>query len=97
MFTTRSRRAVLATAAMAGAALLALTGCAGGGAGGEAAHDPDEEVTLNFTWWGNDDRATRYQELIAAVRTQPGGTWLPLKLQRGEELIEMVVRFPVER
>lgn len=33
---------------------------------------------------------------IAAVRTQPGGTWLPLKVQRGGERIEMVVRFPVE-
>ena len=41
--------------------------------------------------------AKRPLHLIAAVRTQPGGTWLPLKLQRGEELIEMVVRFPVER
>ena len=41
--------------------------------------------------------AKRPLHLIAAVRAQPGGTWLPLKLQRGEELIEMVVRFPVER
>ena len=41
--------------------------------------------------------AKRPLHLITAVRAQPGGTWLPLKLQRGEELIEMVVRFPVER
>ncbi len=35
--------------------------------------------------------------LISAVRVQPGGTWLPLKLRRDGESIEMVVRFPVER
>lgn len=35
--------------------------------------------------------------IIAAVRTQPAGTWLPLKLQRGGDLMEVVVRFPVER
>ena len=71
MFTTRSRRGILAAAAMTGAALLALTGCAGGGSGSdEAAYDPEEEVTLNFTWWGNDDRATRYQELIAAFEEE---------------------------
>ena len=32
--------------------------------------------------------------LIAAVRQQPPGTWLPMKLKRGEETLEMVVRFP---
>ena len=41
--------------------------------------------------------AKRPLHLIAAVRTQPGGTWLPLKLQRSGESIEVVVRFPVER
>ena len=35
--------------------------------------------------------------LISAVRVQPGGTWLPLKLLRSGESLEMVVRFPVER
>ena len=35
--------------------------------------------------------------LISAVSVQPGGTWLPLKLRRDGESIEMVVRFPVER
>lgn len=40
--------------------------------------------------------AKRPLHLIAAVRSQPGGTWLPLKLQRGGEPIEVVVRFPLE-
>src|SRR4051812_29761484 len=70
MFTTRRMRRVLAVAAASGATVLALAGCAGGGggsgSGSEAAYDPDEEVTLTFTWWGNDDRAQRYQKLIDA-------------------------------
>lgn len=41
--------------------------------------------------------ARRPVHLIGAVRAQPGGTWLPLKVQRGGEVREVVVRFPVER
>jgi len=36
----------------------------------------------------------RMRELIAAVRAQPGGTWLPLQVQRGSETHELVVKFP---
>ena len=71
MFTTRRTRRVLAVAAASGAAMLALAGCAGGGSGAtEAAYDPDEEVSLVFTWWGNDDRAQRYQKLIDAFEAE---------------------------
>jgi len=35
-------------------------------------------------------------QVIAAVRRQPDGTWLPLKLLRGEETLELVVRFPAK-
>ena len=35
--------------------------------------------------------------LIAAVRAQPAGTWLPLKIRRGDQALEVVVRFPPER
>lgn len=38
--------------------------------------------------------AKRSAQLIAAVRGQPAGTWLPLKVKRGEALLEIVVRFP---
>jgi pectin-derived oligosaccharide transport system substrate-binding protein len=69
MFTTRVRRRFLAAAAMTGAAALALTACAGGGSDAPA-YDPDEEVTLTFTWWGNDDRAQRYQKLIDAFEKE---------------------------
>lgn len=69
MFRTRARRTMLAAAAMTGAAVLALTGCSGG-ADAAGSYDPDEEVTLDFTWWGNDDRAERYQQLIDAFEEE---------------------------
>lgn len=65
MFNKFSRRAGSGVAVTVAAALM-LTACGGNG-GGEAGGtpDPNEEVTLNFTWWGNDDRAERYNEAIA--------------------------------
>ncbi|MGR0220726.1 ABC transporter substrate-binding protein [Agromyces sp. ZXT2-6] len=69
MFTRNGRRSLLAAAALTGATALALTGCSS--AGSEASgYDPDEEVTLNFTWWGNEDRAERYQQLIATFEEE---------------------------
>ncbi|ARQ71295.1 ABC transporter substrate-binding protein [Streptomyces marincola] len=51
--------------AMSGLALtivgsLALTACGSGDDSG----DDGGDVTLNFTWWGGDERAARYQEAI---------------------------------
>src|SRR5690625_6610967 len=47
---------------------LALTACSGSSAGGEPGSgetvDPDEQITLRLDWWGNDDRAQRYNEAI---------------------------------
>ena len=61
----------LKTAGLVAAAALALTACGGGGGGGSepaadgaATADPNEEVTLTFTWWGNDDRAARMAQAI---------------------------------
>jgi uncharacterized iron-regulated protein len=34
------------------------------------------------------------RELIAAVRAQPDGTWLPLQVRRAAEVHELVVKFP---
>jgi len=67
MFYKHSRRTVTAVAVTA-AAVLALAGCAASGPGaseGGSEFDPDAEVTVNFTWWGNDDRAQKYNEAIA--------------------------------
>jgi len=66
MFSTK--RALAAVAIATGAAL-ALAGCAGTSEPASS-FDPDEKVTLNFTWWGNDDRAARYDALIAAFNEE---------------------------
>lgn len=67
MFTTK--RALAAVAFATGAAI-ALAGCAGASTEPAAEFDPDEDVTLNFTWWGNDDRAARYDALIEAFNEE---------------------------
>lgn len=70
-------RTTLKIAASGAALALALTACSGGGSGsgddptgggetgGGATLDPEESITLNVTWWGNDDRADRYNQAIA--------------------------------
>ena len=35
--------------------------------------------------------------VIALVRLQPAGTWLPLRIKRGEETLELVIKFPPEK
>lgn len=67
-----SKKRTVAAAAFATGAALVLAGCGGGGgqAEPEATFDPDEKVTLDFTWWGNDDRAARYGELIEAFNEE---------------------------
>lgn len=71
MFNIRKRRIAAAAAALTASAALVLTGCGAGG-GGEAAatYDPDEEVTLNLAFWGNDVRAGLYEEAIAAFNEE---------------------------
>jgi len=34
--------------------------------------------------------------VIAIIRSQPPGTWLPLRVQRGETTLDLVVRFPAK-
>lgn len=38
--------------------------------------------------------AGKTPNVIAAVRRQPPGTWLPLRIKRGEELLDIVIKFP---
>jgi multiple sugar transport system substrate-binding protein len=69
------RHYTLKAAGLVAAAALALTACGGGGgaepAASEAATaDPNAEVTLTFTWWGSDDRATRYEEALALFKEE---------------------------
>ncbi|WP_405372971.1 MULTISPECIES: ABC transporter substrate-binding protein [unclassified Microbacterium] len=49
---------------------MALAGCSAAASEDAAAFDPDEKVSLDFAWWGNDDRAARYGELIDAFNEQ---------------------------
>ncbi|TDE91648.1 carbohydrate ABC transporter substrate-binding protein [Occultella glacieicola] len=64
-------RRTIRFAAVGAALALGLTACGGGGdegddgaTGGGGTVDPDEEITLTVTWWGNDDRADRYNQAI---------------------------------
>jgi hypothetical protein len=36
------------------------------------------------------------EEMIRLVQRQPAGTWLPLQIRRGTDVLEMIVRFPVQ-
>lgn len=68
----------LGLVAIATSAALTLTACGGGtqepeatGPGTSAAtFDPNEEVTLNLAFWGNDIRAGLYNEAIAAFNEE---------------------------
>lgn len=60
-----------AAVALATGAALVLAGCGGGTTAEPAAtFDPDEEVTLNLAFWGNDVRADLYNEAIAAFNEE---------------------------
>jgi multiple sugar transport system substrate-binding protein len=60
------KRSALKGIAVAAVASFVLTACGGGGS--EAAPtetlNADEDVTIVFNWWGNDDRADKYEEAI---------------------------------
>ncbi|MGN7978129.1 ABC transporter substrate-binding protein [Microbacterium sp. 22195] len=62
------RRRLSAGAAAVAAGALLLSGCAAGEPA--ATFDPDAKVTLNFAFWGNDDRANRYNDLVAAFNEE---------------------------
>ncbi|MDD7928768.1 ABC transporter substrate-binding protein [Microbacterium thalli] len=66
-----SRKRALAGVAIATGAALALAGCAGGDTpAADATFDPDEKVTLDLAFWGNDVRAELYNEAIAAFNEE---------------------------
>jgi len=73
MFKIRKPGAAAVVAAIGVTAALVLSGCAGG-AGGDAkpaaTYDPNEKVTLDFAFWGNDIRAGLYKEAFAAFNKE---------------------------
>lgn len=70
MFNIRNRRVAGAAAAITASAALVLTGCSGGGSGPAATYDPDEKVTLDLAFWGNDVRADLYDQAIEAFNEE---------------------------
>ena len=67
----RSKKPMAATTGVALAALVGLTGCASSApASTQPTLDPDEEVSITFTFWGNDVRAELYNEAIAVFEEQ---------------------------
>jgi multiple sugar transport system substrate-binding protein len=68
-----SKKRTLAGVAVATGAALALAGCAGGSGDtpdGDPTFNPDEEVSLDLAFWGNDVRAELYNEAIAAFEEE---------------------------
>lgn len=62
----------LSAVALTAVAALALSGCSGGTAApapGES-FDPDSSAEITFAWWGNDDRAARFEQAIAAFNEE---------------------------
>lgn len=41
--------------------------------------------------------ATKALPVSASIRRQPGGSWLPMRVKRGEETFDVVIKFPVQR
>ena len=39
----------------------------------------------------------RTLRVIAAIRLQPAGTWLPMRVKRGDETLDLVVKFPARQ
>jgi len=67
----RSRKLMAGTAGVALAALVGLTGCASSApVSAQPTLDPDEDVSITFTFWGNDVRAELYNEAIAVFEEQ---------------------------
>jgi multiple sugar transport system substrate-binding protein len=60
------KRSILATAALAATSVLVLTACSSSGDDASSSFDPDEKVSIDYAFWGNDDRANRYNELVDA-------------------------------
>lgn len=40
---------------------------------------------------------SKISSVIAAVRAQPAGTWLPLQIRRGTETLELIIKFPPQK
>ena len=65
------RKRVIAAVALATGAAIALAGCAGAEApAADPTFDPDEKVSLDLAFWGNDVRADLYNQAIEAFNEE---------------------------
>jgi len=64
------KRLTLKAIGVAAVAALVLSACGGGGSAPKSATGALETgpVTINFTWWGNVDRADRYKQALALFK-----------------------------
>jgi multiple sugar transport system substrate-binding protein len=69
---TRTARSTSAKAAIgiALAGTVVLAGCSGPAAPTGPTFDPDEEITLEMSWWGDDNRAALFDEVITAFEAE---------------------------
>ncbi|WP_348786472.1 extracellular solute-binding protein [Leifsonia sp. NPDC080035] len=66
-------RRIATAVAIAAAAALALVGCSGSGGGSTSekiTFDKDTKAKISFSWWGNDDRAARFEKAIAGFNKE---------------------------
>ncbi|WP_077489037.1 ABC transporter substrate-binding protein [Sinomonas mesophila] len=65
-----SRRSFLTTVALGAGSAVALSACGGGGSSAGQTGSAGNPVTINYTWWGNDDRAERTRKAIALFESK---------------------------
>ena len=65
-----SRRSFLTTVALGAGSAVALSACGGGGSSAGQTGSAANPVTINYTWWGNDDRAERTRKAIALFESK---------------------------
>ena len=65
-----NRRHFLTTVAIGTASAAALSACGNGSSSSGQTGSADNPVTINYTWWGNDDRAERTRKAIALFESK---------------------------
>ena len=65
-----NRRHFLTTVAIGTASAAALAACGNGGSSSGQTGSAEKPVTINYTWWGNDDRAERTRKAIALFESK---------------------------
>lgn len=86
----RIARRTIGGAGVAAVAALTLAACSGGGTTGGGGSEPepvptDRDITLTMAWWGNDDRAARYEEAVALFEEKYPNITVQTKFQAWDD------------